>query len=70
MLIYTVHLVYFVVFIAICADCISTHETETSPDILQPETFDLSIKFSQLIIVVVLSAENKRASFIFDQNNW
>ena len=56
--IYSFHFFYCVVFIAICAYCISTDKTETSPDILRPETFDLSIKFFQLIIVVILSAEN------------
>ena len=37
-----VYLVYFVVFIAIFADWISTHEI--SRDILRPETFNLSIE--------------------------
>ena len=36
-----VYFVYFVVFIAIFADGISAHEI--SPDILRPETFNLSI---------------------------
>ena len=36
-----INLFYFVVFIAVLADCIFNHEM--TPDILRPEIFDLTI---------------------------